>query len=303
MIQFPEVKSIMITMISKQGAGKGTLMKLFILMFGNKKVIESTAPSRDVWGNFNGMMTNAFLVNLNELSKKETMDAEGKIKGLITDPTLPINNKGVNQFDIKSHHRFFVTTNKEDGGIKTSYDDRRNMIVRCSDDKIGDKEYFNKLNKYLDDENVVRTCYDYFKSIPDMDKFGSLPVPQTEYQNNLKQLSKTAVEMWLEDFTTRHLNDEIVEMLGKETYADFNVWKGKNNITYDTTPLKLGVSLSNIQIKNAITKGRHTMNGDTKYFNIPVLKQHFNLGLLINLNENNDDDNTSEEEIVYVEVN
>jgi hypothetical protein len=132
-----------------------------------------------------------------------------------------------------------------------------------------------------------------------MDKFGLIPVPQTEYQTNLKQLSKTAVEMWLEDFTIRHFNDETVEMLGKETYADFNFWKGNNNINYDTNPLKLGVSLSNIQIKNAITKGRHTMYGDTKYFTIPVLKQHFNLGLLINLNENNCDDNMSEE---YVEI-
>jgi sporulation protein YlmC with PRC-barrel domain len=160
MIQFPEVKSIMITMISKQGVGKNLFIKLLTLMFGYDKVVETTTPSRDVWGNFNGMMTNAFLVNLNELSKKETMEAEGKIKGLITDSTLTINNKGVNQFKIQSHHRFFVTTNVLDGGIKTLCDDRRNLMIRCSDDKIGDKEYFNKLNYYLDNENVVRTCYD-----------------------------------------------------------------------------------------------------------------------------------------------
>jgi len=135
-----------------------------------------------------------------------------------------------------------------------------------------------------------------------MENFGSLVVPKTEYQNNLKELSKTAVEMWLEDFTRRNIDNETVEMLGRDTYADFNVWKGKNNITYDTNVVKLGVSLFNLQIKNAITKGRHTKSGDTKYFNISILKKHYGLGLLINLNNDNFDDDTCEEEIKYVEI-
>jgi len=156
----PGKKSIMITMISKEGAGKGKLMKLLTLMFGNKKVLETSDPSRDVWGNFNGIMTNTFFVNLNELSKKDTLEAEGKFKALITDPTLNINNKGINQISIQSYHRFIITTNKEDP-IKTTNDDRRNLIIRCSDEKRGE-EYFNKINEYLDDINVIRSCYDFF---------------------------------------------------------------------------------------------------------------------------------------------
>ena len=48
MIQFPEVKTIMPTFISKQGAGKGTLIKLLRGMLGKDKVKESTSPGRDV---------------------------------------------------------------------------------------------------------------------------------------------------------------------------------------------------------------------------------------------------------------
>ena len=51
---------------------------------------------------------------------------------------------------------------------------------------IGNKEYFNKLNEMLKDVNVVKTCYEYFKQIPNMDKFKSLPMPKIEYQNHLK---------------------------------------------------------------------------------------------------------------------
>jgi hypothetical protein len=73
MIQYPAVKTICPTLISKQGAGKGTLIRLLSKMIGAKKVFETRRPSRDVWGSFNGEMANAFLVNLDELSKKRNI--------------------------------------------------------------------------------------------------------------------------------------------------------------------------------------------------------------------------------------
>ena len=58
----------MLVFVSKQGAGKNLLLNMIRKMLGNKKVFESTNPSRDVWGNFNGQMADAFLVNLSETS-------------------------------------------------------------------------------------------------------------------------------------------------------------------------------------------------------------------------------------------
>ena len=289
MIQFPETKTIVPTLISKQGAGKGSLIKLCTKMLGAEKVIETTEPSRDVWGQFNGMMVNSFLVNLNELSKRETMESEGKIKGLITDPTLTINNKGINQFKIKSHHRFIITTNDEEGGMKTTDDDRRNLIIRSSDELIGNKEYFSKLHDYLEDEAVIRTCYDYFKSIPDMDKFGQIPIPQTEYQNECKKLSTSPIDLWLEDLTRSNMDETVVELTGKEAYQYFNQFVMENNIKFNTTPLKLGVKLTNMKI-DGVTKGRHTDHGDTKYYNIKALKKRYSIGCLINIEGDTDEE-------------
>jgi hypothetical protein len=53
MIQFPEIKSIVITLISDEGAGKGSFLKLMSLMLGSSRVFETTKPSRDVWGSIN----------------------------------------------------------------------------------------------------------------------------------------------------------------------------------------------------------------------------------------------------------
>ena len=93
MIQYPEIKSIVITLISKEGAGKSLLIKFFKNILGYSKVFESTKPSRDVWGDFNGIMTSCFLVNLNELNVKDTLNHMEEIKGLVTDDFLPINQK------------------------------------------------------------------------------------------------------------------------------------------------------------------------------------------------------------------
>ena len=42
MIQFPAVKSTCLTFISGEGAGKGTLMRLFERMMGTSKVFETS---------------------------------------------------------------------------------------------------------------------------------------------------------------------------------------------------------------------------------------------------------------------
>ena len=107
LIQYPAIKTTCPTMVSNERAEKGTLNKFIQKMLRSKKCMETTNPCRDVWGQFNSCMLSPFFVNHNELSKKGAIEAEGKIKALITDGTICVNPKGVNQFEIKSYHRFF----------------------------------------------------------------------------------------------------------------------------------------------------------------------------------------------------
>jgi hypothetical protein len=55
----------------------------------------------------------------------------------------------MNQTTIKSYHRFIISTNKDDP-IATSKDDRRNLIIRCSDELVNNKIYFDKLHHLLE---------------------------------------------------------------------------------------------------------------------------------------------------------
>ena len=251
----------------------GTLRKLMTKMLGKKKVFETTDPNRDVWGNFNSQMINTFFVNLNELSKKDTVESQGKIKGLITDTSLTINAKGKDQFEMNSYHRFIITTNKDP--IATSQNDRRNIIIRSSDELIGNKEYFDNMNDILlEDINVIRTCYDYFKSIPDLDKFHKIPLPKTSYQENLRLLDLSPPEQFLIEFCSK--NEGLVEVENKDFYNQFNEFIESNNIEYKTTPLKFGVKIANLKI-DGVEKGKHTKTGDYRNIDIDRVKKHFKI--------------------------
>jgi hypothetical protein len=279
MVQFAEVKTLCPIFISKEGAGKGTLIRLFEKMMGDCKVFETTKPSRDVWGDFNGRMANTFLVVLNELSKKETNDVEGYIKGLITDPKITINNKGSNQFEIQSYHRFIICTNKEEP-INTSKDDRRKFIIRCSDELIGNKEYFNKMYEYLDDINVIKTVFEYFKKIPNMENFNKISLPITEYHNELIKYAKCPIERWLEDFTFKNQNEQFVLLDIEKILDHFNHWASNNGVDYKLDSLKLAVRMSRLNI-SGIEKHKGTHGNRSTKFDISKMKVHFGIGCLL----------------------
>lgn len=291
MIQYPEKKenSIMITLIGEQGCGKNTIVFLTKKIIGEKKFFECEDPSRDIWGSFNSKMKDCFLVNLDELSKKDVVEYIGKVKNLITSSTININQKGVDAFTIPSFHRFLLTTNTKDP-LPTEKGDRRNMIIRCSDEKKGDFDYFNQFYEYCNDIDVLRTFYDYLKTYNIDPKFNmGANIPETEYHANLKEGNRDAVDLWLEDFTRYNENQEEVELLGQDAYGLFNCWKAENGIKYDINAVKLGMKISTLGIVG-IHKGRHTKKGATKLFNIPQLKKHYGIGLLIELPKNANDE-------------
>ena len=300
MIQYPAVKSVCPTFISQEGAGKGTLLQIMRKVLGNKKVLETTKPSRDVWGSFNGIMKNSFLVNLNELSQKETLESEGVIKGLITDNALQINEKGVNQYEVKSYHRFIITTNKEEP-IKTRKGDRRNFIIRCSDELCGKKSYFDDMYSLINDNDVMATFYKYLLDVPRMDMFNLLDIPQTQYQSDLNELSIDPILLYITDFTEKnyyHMNDfnePIKEVFSNEVYKDFIKWSKSRNIPYDVSSVKFAVRLKRLNI-NGISQGARTNKGRKVIYDIDKLKTFLKIDCVENIKEETFNDNEFEEE-------
>jgi len=275
MLQYPATKTIIPVLISDEGAGKGTLIELMRKMLGNKRVFESSDPKRDVFGSFNNLMASAYFVVLNEVGQQDL--EVGKFKQLITDGSLVINNKGISAIQTTSYHRFIITTNKEEP-IQTKKGDRRNLIIRSSDELCGKKEYFTKMYELLDDINVIRTVYDYFKSLPNLDKFGQISLPTTEYQRDLQELSISPIESCIinlvQDNTIQNI-DNIIKMTSIELFSYFNAFLTSQKIEYNINSLKFNVRLKHLNIKG-IESSRST-NERYKIIDIVKVKEYFNI--------------------------
>ena len=113
-----------------------------------------------------------------------------------------------------------------------------------------------------------------------MKDFYKIPIPKTEHQENLKYLNKNKVDLWLESFTADNLDKEEIKLKPAEVLELFNEWKIKEGIDYEINSLKLGVQLSQLQIKDGVI---NDSSKRYKIFNINVLKKHYRLGCLIKL--------------------
>ena len=276
MIQLPDKKLPCIVLISNEGAGKTSLILLLKKMMGEKKVFECSDPTRDVWGEFNHLMMDAFLVNLSEIKFADSKDAVGKFKALITDSTININQKGISQITVASHHKFIVTTNNH-SPLSIKKDDRRFAVIRSSDDKIGDSGYFDELYALLDDNDSIRTIYSYLKKY-DISDFVAKDIPQTEHLEGLKEMSVSPIEDWLREYTFENVNNtEIVKVSSKDIYKLFTDWLAVEGRKYETNVRSLGMKLTNLRISGVSKGERNSKCEDTKAFDFALLKKHFNM--------------------------
>lgn len=287
MIQFPEVKSHMPIFQSNEGSGKGSFVQLMTKILGASKVRLTASPEEYVWGRFNNMMETAFLVFFDEISKQMTGKDLEKIKNIITEPEITIQHKGMDGFPMKSFHRFGGLTNAWDGGMTISKGSRRFLMCKMSDEKKGVMEYWNKFYMLLEDINVLRGFYNYYKTKQVERK---LPPPKmTDFALELSKMSVDVPTLWVKDLVAdaklnkstylinnkneyKIVKDEyVIELTGKHACQLLMEWCETNGYKkYETTPIKLGVFLKTKKWAGLI-KGRELSYGDTRYYRVDTL--------------------------------
>ena len=276
MLKYPATKTVAPTLISEPGAGKGTLLYMIERMIGSNKMLETTDPALHVWGSFNELMVNKFFINCDELDYKSQKECDGKIKGLITNSNLTINPKGSKSFTIQSYHRFFYTSNNE-VPVKTDKGDRRNKIIRSSDEKIGDAEYFIALRAALNNDIVLRMIYEYLTSLDGLDIFHTLRIEQNEYQKTLSEASVPIPQQFLRHMAWTYEQDSEL-FTSSELLNVFMNWRDYNQIKYECDSSKLLRNLKLVPITGALSTKRTNVCNKTM-IDFAVLRTHFNIGL------------------------
>ena len=271
LFQYPYEKSdIFVLFVGLQGSGKSMLVELLGNMVGSEKYLETSNPTRDVWGNHNSPMTNSYLVNFEELDFLQQKGSEGIFKNIITGKTMVINPKGKDQFIINSYHRFIGSTNNHDCPIRTSNDDRRNLIINVCNEKKNNKEYFSKFHTLINSKNLQKTFYDYLMKRKNIDIFKSKKVPHTDYQNELKEsfedlvltfvkkqvFKNTEVSQELDNNNNYIILEKIEKINSSKLFSKLNEFLEKEKSKCDFTHKRFALKIMNLGL-NGIVKKRN----------------------------------------------
>lgn len=185
-------------LVGRQGCGKSTFTNiLFKLLSPYSEKLNTLAT---ISSNFTGNLEGKKLIQIEELENVSefSSNVENRLKGYITDNTICIEKKGLERYTAESVCNFIGTSNYAIP-VRISSHDRRFWIVKCSSEKINEREYWNKLYQVFDTPAFLPAVMYLLKNI-DLTDYNHTIVPKT-------------------------VGNEIVKECRKEDPAEFLLWQ------------------------------------------------------------------------------
>lgn len=177
-----------------KGAGKGTFARALRQLFGQHGL--QIYNSKHLVGSFNGHFRNCCLLYADEAFWAGDKQGESTLMGLITEPTIPIEQKGIDVVDWKNHIGIVMTTNAE-WVVPARHDERRYAVFQVSDQHSRDESYFKALRRELDNGGLAAMLHDLLRI--DLKDWHPRRIPQTEALQQQKLRSLDPRYEWFED--------------------------------------------------------------------------------------------------------
>jgi hypothetical protein len=153
MLQRPEEKpGVMLVLLGGQGTGKGTLFRLLGKLW--PRTMLQVSDVAHVVGQFNAAMERNYVICMDEALFSGDRKAMDRLKSLITEPDITVEQKYEPRRTIRSFHRFFAASNHDHFG-RIDVDDRRFVFLRTSTDRQRDHDYFGQIYRALETESVL----------------------------------------------------------------------------------------------------------------------------------------------------
>lgn len=162
----------------RQGIGKNSIMYPLMKIIGEQYCIESADPDT-FFGTHATGFCKKLLVFLNEAEGQKTFSFEGKIKSLITEPTIVVNPKFEHPQKIKIYSTITITTNRtEPVPIDVRTGDRRFVVYEGLGEIAKEREIY-ALKKYFEKPEFLTALTDYLMEL-DIDSLTINDRPITE---------------------------------------------------------------------------------------------------------------------------
>jgi Family of unknown function (DUF5906) len=194
-IQKPEEKpGVIIIMLGGQGIGKGTFGRIFQMIWESSYLQVHNIAA--ITGNFNAALEKSFIIFMDEALFSGDRRSADALKSLVTEPTIYINEKHQPARQMSSFHRFIAATNA-DHFKNTESDDRRDFVLRVSDERKHDAEYWCELNHEMSNGGVSAMLNELQQM--DISDFNVRVKPSTEALIEQKIMSLDYIGRWWYD--------------------------------------------------------------------------------------------------------
>jgi len=144
----------------EEGAGKGLLARIMLLIFGS-----ASLPISDpnmLAGQFSGHLQHCCFLFVDEAFWAGDVKSEGRLKSLITEPTITIRPMYVQGFQVRNMLHIMMSSNN-DWMVPAGHGSRRYAVFKVSDAHQGDFDYFNALNAEIDGGGTEAFLYDLLR--------------------------------------------------------------------------------------------------------------------------------------------
>jgi len=274
---------VCIVIYGEEGDGKNRFLDIFKGIFGKKYFIELES-AKQLFGNHSTVENEKLFICINEAKGKDNYENADILKARITTPTLIINPKGIQEFQVDNYCDYIMTTNNYNV-INIHDKSRRFAIFETTSFYSKNTEFFNSFSEEIVDNNkALRVIYEYLMNfdVNEVIKSGNFQnhIPITETKLGLIKYNRDKIEVFLRDLVNdiRFITDDETEERKFKNLELFNEWlrwvdNHKIDIKYNS--ISFGCRFGNLIKKNAYGKFiRRDANKNT-FILFFGLKEHF----------------------------
>ena len=202
-VQNPTVRpGVALVLRGGPGTGKGVFVNNFGKLFG-RHFVQITDPS-SLLGRFNRLLEDKLIVFADEAFWAGDKAAEGRLKGLITEPTITIEMKNVDSYTANNYIRLIVATNEE-WAVPAMSKERRFCVLDVSDARQQDRAYFAAIENEMRNGGLEALLH--FLMHRSLDGVDVAKFPQTTALEDQKRLSMSHLDQWFMDCLERNYID------------------------------------------------------------------------------------------------
>ena len=170
-----------------------------------------------------------------------------KLKAMITSPIVSIEGKGRKKYEEHNKRHLIMTVNN-DNPVPITEGSRRFWYVDCSEELIGNTEYFNDLYAFCGKKTNQRAFYQYLMEAPVQRKITIKDIPITDDMHAMYEVNRDPIDEYAESF--------VGEQTPQDNYDSYREFMRISGLKYEISKKSFEMKFTKYMTKYGIEKIR-----------------------------------------------